>query len=85
MPVATNCCVEPATTDGFEGVTAIDERVAAVTVIERLPLTEPTVAETLDVPVSTAVTTPALLTVATEVVAEAQVALDVRSCVELSV
>ena len=32
FPVAVNCCVPPATIDGFAGVTPIDTNVAAVTV-----------------------------------------------------
>src|ERR1700676_3175103 len=37
VPVALNCCVPPFRTDGFAGVTAIDTRVAGVTVSVVLP------------------------------------------------
>ena len=33
MPVAANCCVSPAATDGFAGVTAIDRKVGALGVL----------------------------------------------------
>ena len=69
---------------GFAGVTAIDWRVVAVTVSTVDPLMEPSVAEMVEVPVPTAVARPAVVIVATDVVAEAQLTWPVRSCVVLS-
>ena len=69
---------------GLAGVTAMDWRVAAVTVRVVEPLTLPSVALIEDVPAPTAVANPAVEMVATEVVAEAQVTWLVRFCVELS-
>ena len=65
-------------------MTAIDCRTAAVTVSTVEPVTPPSVALMVEVPVATAVARPPLVMVATEVVAEAQVTWLVRSCVELS-
>jgi hypothetical protein len=84
VPVAVNCCVFPAATDGFVGVTAIDTRVAFVTVNVVDPTTLPLVALIVELPAFTAVARPAALIVATDVVADAHVTLPVRSCVELS-
>jgi hypothetical protein len=84
VPVAVNCCVLPAATDGFAGVTAIDTRVAFVTVSVVDPTTAPLVALIVDVPAFTAVARPAALIVATVVVPDAHVTLPVRFCVELS-
>src|SRR6202022_2729458 len=59
VPVAVNCCVLPLAIDGFAGVTAMETRVAAVTVSVVLPETAPEVA-CMDVdPLPTAVATPA--------------------------
>ena len=69
---------------GLAGVTAIDCRTAALTVITVEPLIPPNVAEMLEVPAATAVAKPPLVMVATEVVAEAQVTWPVRFWVELS-
>jgi hypothetical protein len=44
VPVAVNCCVLPLVIDGFAGVTAMETRVAAVTVRVVLPETAPEVA-----------------------------------------
>ena len=74
----------PAATDGLAGVTAIDCSVAAVTVSVVLPTIAPRVAEIDDVPAFSAEARPALLIVATVVVAEAHVTCAVRFCVELS-
>jgi hypothetical protein len=84
VPVAVNCCVFPAATEGFAGVTAIDTRVAFVTVSVVEPTTLPLVALIVDVPAFTAVARPAALIVATVVVPDAHVTLPVRFCVELS-
>ena len=69
---------------GLAGVTAIDWSTAAPTVRTVEPLIAPRVALMLEVPVATAVASPAAEMVATEVVAEAQVTWLLRSCVELS-
>jgi hypothetical protein len=79
-----NCCVFPAATDGFAGVTAIDDRVAAVTVNVVDPTTLPLVALIVDVPTFTAVAKPSALIVAFAGVPEAHVTLLVKFCVELS-
>src|SRR5208337_4135035 len=84
VPVAVNCWVCPLRTQGLAGVTAIDCSTAALTVITVEPLILPSVALMFDVPVATAVARPALVMVATEVVAEAQVTWLVRFCVVLS-
>jgi hypothetical protein len=55
------------------GVTAIEERVAAVTVRVVLPEILPEVAVMVEVPAARAVAKPLLLTVATEVLDELQV------------
>ena len=82
--MAVNCWVSPLATLGFAGVTAIDWSTAALTVSTVEPLIAPSVALMLEVPVATAVASPAAVMVATEVVAEAQVTWLVRSWVELS-
>ena len=82
--MAVNCWVSPLATLGLAGVTAIDWSTAAVTVSTVEPLTPPSVALIVEVPVATAVARPAAVIVATEVVAEAQVTWLVRFCVELS-
>jgi hypothetical protein len=84
VPVAVNCCVPPATTDGFTGVTAMDFNVAAVTVRVVLPTIAPSVAEIDEVPAFNADAKPELLIVAVAVVPDAQVTCAVRFCVELS-
>ena len=56
---------------GLAGATVIDWSAAAVTVSTVEPLMEPSVAETVEVPVPTAVASPVVLMVATDVVAEA--------------
>ena len=73
VPVAVNCCVAPRRCDGFAGVTAIDCRVAAVTVSTVEPVTPPNVALIVEVPVATAVARPAAVMVADAGVADAQV------------
>ena len=81
VPVAVNCCVAPLVIDGFAGVTAIDCSVAAVTVSTVEPLIAPDVALIVEVPTPAPVAKPDALIVATEVVPELQVTLDVRFCV----
>src|SRR5262245_53984766 len=71
VPVAVNCWVRPLATLGLAGVTAMDWRAAAVTVITVEPLIPLSAALIVEVPVPTAVARPAALIVATEVVAEA--------------
>jgi hypothetical protein len=83
--VAWNCTVVPAGADGFTGVTAIEVKVAAVTVSVVEPETLPDVAEIVDVcPAVPAVARPAAVMLAPLAFAEAQVAEDVRSLVLLS-
>jgi hypothetical protein len=50
VPVALNCCVLPSATDGFDGPTAIDDKVAVVIVTVICVVTEPDVAVTVAVP-----------------------------------
>ena len=69
---------------GLAGVTAIDWRVAAVTVSTVEPVTPLSVAEIVEVPAATPVASPAALTVATAVSAEAHVTWLVMFCVVLS-
>jgi hypothetical protein len=52
VPVAVNCCVRPAATDGVAGVTAIDTRDGAVPV----PLSDTSCG--LDLPLSVTVSVP---------------------------
>ena len=89
MPVATNCCFVPLAIDGVAGVTAIEVRVAAVTVRVVLPTTVPLVAEMSVVPTATLLASPrealAFEIVAVADVADAQVTVLVRSCVVASV
>jgi hypothetical protein len=69
-----NCCVLPLAIDGLTGVMAIDCRVAPVTVrTSGGEVMLPKVAVMLLVPVPTPVARPAVLIVATVVVAEFQV------------
>src|SRR5271165_6488107 len=84
VPVAVNCCVLPATTDGFAWVTAMDTSVAAVTVNVVLPETLPLVALIVVLPNFNAAARPPLLIVAVVVLDDAHVTLAVRFCVELS-
>ena len=86
--MAVNCTGLPLATEGLGGVTAMDCRVAAVTVRTVEPVIPESAAETVEVPAVTPVARPfdpaALEMVATEVVAEAQVTCVVRFCVEVS-
>jgi hypothetical protein len=71
--VAVNCTVVPAVAVGVAGVTAMDFKVAAVTVSVVLPETPPDVAEIVELPAATAVATPEALIVAVAGVPEAHV------------
>ena len=73
VPIAINCCMPPMATEGFTGVTAMDNSVPFVTVNTAEPALPPKLALIAAVPVATPAATPvALLTVATAVVAETQ-------------
>lgn len=69
---------------GFDGVTAIEERVGAVTVRFVLPEIAPNVALIVDAPGAVDVASPALLMVATPVIEELQETVDVMFAVLLS-
>src|SRR5438270_749135 len=69
VPVAVNCCVVPLATLGLAGVTAIEVNAAAVTVSTVEPVTPLKVALIVEVPVPTPVARPAVVMVATLVVA----------------
>jgi hypothetical protein len=76
-----NCCVVPLAIDGFAGVTAIDCRVAAVTVRVVEPLITSDVALIVEVPTPAPVARPVALIVAVAVVPELHVTVLVRFCV----
>ena len=80
VPVAVNCLVVPFAILELAGVTAIDTRLAPVTVSEVVPLTDPLVTVIVVLPVPAPVASPLASTVATLPDPEDQVA-DVRSCV----
>ena len=88
VPVATKFCVAPLAMETVAGVTAIETRVAAVTVSVVMPTMVPLVAEITVVPSATALARPweaaALEIVAVPVVADTQVTVAVRSCVVAS-
>jgi hypothetical protein len=88
VPVATKFCVAPLAMETVAGVTAIETRVAAVTVSVVMPTMAPLVAEIMVVPSATAFASPweaaALEIVAVPIVADTQVAVAVRSCVVAS-
>ena len=73
LPTAVNCTVVPAAIDCTAGVTAIDVRCAATTVKVEESLNAPIVAMMFALPAATVVTTPAALTVATDMSEELQV------------
>jgi hypothetical protein len=85
VPWAANSCDDPKLIVGLLGVTAIEVKVAVVTVMVRgvVALIPAKDAETVVLPVATPVATPALsaelLTVATDGVEEVHVTADVRS------
>ena len=64
VPVAVNCLVVSGAIVEFAGVTAMEIRLAPVTVSEAVPLTEPEVAVIVAVPGLTPVATPLELTLA---------------------
>ena len=74
VPVAVKACVSPVVIDAVEGFTTMDRRLAIVTVAVVAPTIVPDVAVMLEVPAETPVTSPAVLTVATAVSDDAQVA-----------
>jgi hypothetical protein len=84
VPVAENCSVDPATIEGFAGVTAIDCSVAAVTVSKVEPLMDDDVAVMVEVPTAAPLAKPAALIVAVAVVPDDQVTVEVKFCVEPS-
>jgi hypothetical protein len=84
VPVAVNCFVLPATTDGFTGVTAIETSVAALTVSVVEPETLPEVALIVVVPACNAEARPVGLIVPVVVFVEDHVTVLVRFCVLLS-
>lgn len=65
VPVAVNCFVVPMAMLGLAGVTAIETRLAPVTVSEVVPLTEPEAAVIVAVPGPVLVARPAALIDAT--------------------
>src|ERR1051325_4022368 len=81
VPVAVNCCVNPATTEGFAGVTAIETSLGAVTVSVVEPLTVPETAWIAVVPGERLVASPLALIVAAAVTEDPQVTVLVRFCV----
>lgn len=77
-----NCSVVPGAIEGVAGETAIETRVAAVTVIVVDPLTEPEVAVIVVLPCATVVARPAVeLIVATAGVFELHCTVTVMFCV----
>lgn len=88
VPVATNCCVSPRGSEGLAGVTAMETRVAAVTVSRVDPVLPEKLAEMVVVPRPAAVARPRL-PAAFEIEAtvsddEDHVTRSVMSCVEPS-
>ena len=73
VPVALNCWVSPGPIDGLAGVTAIEVKVAAVTVNVVDPVIDPDVAVMVVVPAATLEARPELLMLATLVAEEFQV------------
>jgi len=84
VPVATNCFDVPSGMLGFVGVIEMDESVAGFTVRVVDPDMVPDVTVIVVVPAVTDVARPPALIVATPVLEEAQVDVNVRSCVVLS-
>ena len=79
-----NCCVAPLVMLGFAGVTAIDCRVAAVTVSTVEPTTDPDVALMVLVPAPAPVASLPAVMVAVPGVPDAHVTEFVKFCVLLS-
>jgi hypothetical protein len=71
-PMAVNCFVVPTAMVEFAGVTDTETRVAAVTVRDALPLTDPEVAEIVAVPAPVVWANPVESTVATDAAEEDQ-------------
>ena len=84
VPVAVNCCVTPAATDGEPGVTLIDASTGAVTVNVAVPFTPPEVAVIVEVPCALLVARPPAAMVAVAALEELHVAELVRFWVEPS-
>jgi len=80
VPVAVNCLVVPTAMVELAGVTAIETRVAAVTVRDAVPLTDPEVALMVAVPVPVLLANPVESMLATDVEDEDQVR-EVNNCV----
>jgi hypothetical protein len=80
-----NCCVVPKGIDGLAGMTVIDTSAAGVTVSVVVPLTLPTEALMVALPIAALCARPIEATVTTAVELEAQVAVLVRFCVVESV
>lgn len=80
VPVAVNCLVVLVGIVEFAGVTAMETKVAAATVRDAIPLTDPDVAVIVVVPVPTLVASPVVSMVATPVEEEDQ-DNEVNSCV----
>jgi hypothetical protein len=81
VPEAANCWVLPTAMLGLAGVTEMEDRVAGVTAKVVFPEIVPEVAMMVAEPVETAVASPLLLTVATNVLDELQVTCVVIFCV----
>jgi hypothetical protein len=77
VAMAWNCTVAPAASDGFDGVTAIDATVAALTVNVVDAVTLPLVAPIVVVPAPTADARPPLVIVATAGTDDVHVTLEV--------
>ena len=80
-----NCCVVPSGTITDCGLMAIETRAAMVTVRTVEPVTVPEVALMVAVPIPVLVASPVWFMLAVEALCDAQVTLDVRSCVLPSV
>ena len=85
MPVAENCCVLPNGTLADCGLIAIETSAAAVTVNTVEPVVVPETALMVAVPIPAPVANPVLLIVAVDVLSEAHIAVEVKSCVVPSV
>ena len=88
MPVAVNCCKVPSGRDGFVGVTAMETKVALVTVKAALEGRLPEAAEMVETPGAMPFVspgTPFMLMVATDGFEEVQVTNAVMFCVLPSV
>lgn len=84
LPVAVNCCADPASTEGFDGVTVIAVNAAGVTVSTVEPLMAFCAAVIVVVPTEPAAASPKLLIVAAAEFDDDQRTWLLRSCVLLS-